>query len=45
MQQRHAMTQTDYTIEYPSLLDLPTGNVRAYPPATVVAEKFQAIVA
>ena len=40
-----AMTQTDYTIEYPSLLDLPTGNVRAYPPATVVAEKFQAIVA
>ncbi len=33
-----------HTIDYPSLLDLPTANVRAYPPATVIAEKFQAIV-
>ena len=40
-----AMTERDYTIEYPSLLDMPMANVRAYPPATVVAEKFQAIVA
>lgn len=40
-----AMTERDYTIEYPSLLEMTTANVRAYPPATVVAEKFQAIVA
>jgi Nucleotidyl transferase AbiEii toxin, Type IV TA system len=31
-------------IEYPSLLDLPTPKLRAYPPETVVAEKFQAMV-
>ena len=40
-----AMTQSDYTIDYPSLLEMPTANVRAYPPVTVIAEKFQAIVA
>lgn len=40
-----AMTERDYTIDFPSLLDMPAANVRAYPPATVVAEKFQAIVA
>ena len=33
-----------YTIDYPSLLDMPTARVRAYPPVTVIAEKFQAIV-
>lgn len=33
------------TIEYPSLLDLPTPKLRAYAPETVVAEKFQATVA
>jgi len=33
-----------YVIEYPSLLDLPTARIRAYSPAVVIAEKFQAIV-
>ena len=32
------------TIEYPTLLDMPAGRIRAYPPASVVAEKFHAIV-
>ena len=40
-----AMTDRDYTVDYPSLLGMPPATVRAYPPATVVAEKFQAIVA
>jgi len=40
-----AMTDRDYSIDYPSLLDMPPASIRAYPPATVVAEKFQAIVA
>jgi len=40
-----AMTDQDYSIDYPSLLDMPPASIRAYPPATVVAEKFQAIVA
>jgi predicted nucleotidyltransferase component of viral defense system len=40
-----AMTDRDYTIDYSSLLDMPPATIRAYPPATVVAEKFQAIVA
>jgi predicted nucleotidyltransferase component of viral defense system len=31
-------------IEYPSLLNLPTPRLRAYPRETVVAEKFQAMV-
>lgn len=31
-------------IEYPSLLDLPKPRLRAYTPATVIAEKFHAIV-
>jgi len=39
-----AVTDRDYTIVYPSLLDMPTAAVRAYPPATVIAEKFHAIV-
>ena len=40
-----ALTEPDHRIDYPSLLDQPIDNVRAYLPATVVAEKFQAIVA
>ena len=32
-------------IEYPVLLDFPTPKIRAYTPETVVAEKFQAMVA
>ena len=39
-----AITDPEYTIEYPSLLDLPHGTIRAYSPATVLAEKFQALV-
>jgi len=39
-----ALTDPDYTIDYPSLLNQPIVNVRAYPPETVIAEKFQAIV-
>lgn len=39
-----AITQGDHTIDYPSLLNMPKPVVRAYPPATVIAEKFQAIV-
>lgn len=30
--------------EYPAMLDLPAPTIRAYPPETVVAEKYQAIV-
>ncbi len=33
------------TIDYPSLLDLPAPPLRAYAPETVIAEKFQAMVA
>ena len=40
-----ALTEPGHTIDYPSLLDAPIPNVRAYPPETVLAEKFQAIVA
>jgi hypothetical protein len=40
-----AVTDPGFTIEYPSLLDLPLANIRAYSPATVIAEKFQAVVA
>lgn len=39
-----AMTLPNYAVEYPSLLDMPAAHIRAYPPATVVAEKFHAIV-
>jgi predicted nucleotidyltransferase component of viral defense system len=39
-----AVADPNYTIDYPSLLDMPSANIRAYPPATVVAEKFHAIV-
>ena len=32
-------------IDYPSLLDMPAPRLQAYPPETVVAEKFQALIA
>ena len=31
-------------IEYPTLLDLPAPHIHAYPPETVVAEKFQSMI-
>jgi len=34
-----------YEIEYGSILDFESARIRAYSPATVVAEKFQAVVA
>lgn len=40
-----AMADATRQLDYPTLLDLPAPNVRAYPPATVIAEKFQAMVA
>lgn len=39
-----ATVAPDLTIEYPTLLDMPAPRIRAYPPASVVAEKFHAIV-
>ncbi len=39
-----AMADPTRQLDYPTLLDLPAPNIRAYPPATVIAEKFQAIV-
>ncbi len=39
-----AIGRSRYIIEYPSLLDLPTARIRAYSPAVVIAEKFQALV-
>ncbi|MDH5622706.1 MAG: nucleotidyl transferase AbiEii/AbiGii toxin family protein [Gammaproteobacteria bacterium] len=38
------MTVADRSITYPTLLDMPVASIRAYPPATVVAEKFHALV-
>lgn len=32
-------------IDFPTLLDLPDPKLRAYPPETVIAEKFQAMIA
>lgn len=40
-----AMADATQRLEYPTLLDLPAPNIRTYPPATVIAEKFQAMVA
>lgn len=40
-----AITPGAQDIDYPSLLDLPKPKLRAYPPETVVAEKFQAMTA
>ncbi|WP_245282211.1 nucleotidyl transferase AbiEii/AbiGii toxin family protein [Rhizobium sp. LC145] len=39
-----ATTPGSVDIEYPSLLDAPAPHLRAYPVATVVAEKFEAMV-
>ena len=40
-----AITPGPVEIEYPSLLGQPAAKLKAYPPQTVVAEKFQAMVA
>ena len=40
-----AMADPTRQLDYPTLLDLPAPHIRTYPPATVIAEKFQAIVA
>ncbi len=40
-----AVTLAVEEIDYPSLLDMPVLRLRAYPPETVVAGKFQALVA
>ena len=40
-----ALGNPEYEVDYGSLLDLPGATIRAYSPATVIAEKFQAIVA
>lgn len=39
------VTPATQDIDYPSLLEMPAPRLRAYPPETVVAEKFQAMVA
>ncbi|CAN7583668.1 nucleotidyl transferase AbiEii/AbiGii toxin family protein [Phyllobacterium sp. LjRoot231] len=39
------ITPDPVDIEYPALLGQPAPHLRAYPPETVVAEKFQAMVA
>ncbi len=40
-----AMADATQQLDYPTLLDLPVPHIRSYPPATVIAEKFQAMVA
>ena len=40
-----ALGNPDYTLDYGSLLGFPSASVRAYSPETVIAEKFQAVVA
>lgn len=40
-----AVTPEPAEIDYPALLDLPAPRIRAYPCETVIAEKFQALVA
>jgi len=40
-----AITPAAQEIDYPSLLDLPAPRLKAYPPETVLAEKFQALTA
>jgi predicted nucleotidyltransferase component of viral defense system len=40
-----AITPGVLDIEYPSLLGMPTPRLKAYPPETVLAEKFQAMTA
>ena len=38
------VTPSALKVEYPTLLDMPAPNIRAYPPETAVAEKFQILV-
>jgi predicted nucleotidyltransferase component of viral defense system len=40
-----AMADAAQQLDYPTLLDHPVPKIRSYPPATVIAEKFQAMVA
>ncbi len=40
-----ALADATRTIDYPSLLDMQQPKIRSYPPETVIAEKFQALVA
>ena len=40
-----ALVDATQTIDYPSLLDMEQPKIRSYPPETVIAEKFQALVA
>lgn len=40
-----ALADTPREVSYPTLLDMDAPKIRTYPPATVVAEKFQAMVA
>ena len=40
-----ALSDASQTIEYPSLLGMERPEIRSYPPAAVIAEKFQAVVA
>lgn len=40
-----ALADATRTIDYPSLLDMEQPKIRSYPPETVIAEKFQALVA
>lgn len=40
-----AMADAAQQLNYPTLLDLPAPHVRSYPPASVIAEKFQVMVA
>jgi hypothetical protein len=40
-----AITPAPMNIDYPNLLsDIPAANIRAYPPETVIAEKFDAMI-
>jgi predicted nucleotidyltransferase component of viral defense system len=40
-----ALVDAAQSIDYPSLLDMERPHIRAYPPAQVIAKKFQAVVA
>lgn len=40
-----ALAEAPQDLTYPTLLDMAAPDIRAYPPATVIAEKFQAMVA
>lgn len=40
-----ALADAGQSIDYPSLLGMERPNIRSYPPASVIAEKFQAVIA